>query len=259
VSVVELRNPVPGSKDQPFYRVVPVARSIGTPVFEIRNIPFSEHGYVVRATSPGLNGSQQTIQIDAAHPWQEVRLLISPGVPCSVLLRDQEQMPVVETEVTIVPSGEPPGRPPQHAKTDNFGSAVFQDVLAGDYLVYAGHLNAPLAEPGELTVLPGTGSIRAQGITVVVPRGKPLVVAVSDIMDHGIADAQVKLLATDKTRLTQLEAQTDWTGRATFPFLAPGRYQLDVFKADFERRSATVTVAEGEPIADQTFRLVRLR
>src|SRR5437016_2906914 len=52
VSVIELRNPMPGSKDQPFYRVVPVAKGIGTPVFQIRDIPFSEHGYVVRATSP---------------------------------------------------------------------------------------------------------------------------------------------------------------------------------------------------------------
>jgi hypothetical protein len=260
VSVIELRNPVPGSKElPPLPHVYPVAIGAGTPVFTIRNIPFSDCGYLVRASSPGLNGGQQTVQVTKAHPCAEVRLAICPGVCCTVLLRDQDQGALADTQVTIVANGDPPGRPNQQGKSDSYGSVVFPDVLAGDWLVYVGHLQQPLAPPAELNVQPGTGSIRAQGITVTVPRGQPFNVLAQDILQHGIEDVQVKLLATDKTRLTQLEAQTDWSGRASFPYLAPGRYQIDVFKADYERRSGTLTVTQGEPIADQTFRMVRLR
>lgn len=257
VSVQELRAPVQGESKPPFSRVVPVPVGAGTPTFTIRDVPFSEHGFLVRANSPGLNGGQQVVQIDEKHPCAEVRLIISPGVACSVLLRDQDQGPVIGTEVTLFPRD--PGRQIHKGKTDNFGSTVLQDVLAGDYVVYAGPVAMPLCEPVELTVQPGTGSIRSQGVTVVVPRGKPVVVAVNDVMDHGIAEAQVKVLATDKSKLSQLEAQTDYSGKATFPWLAPGRYQIDVFKPDFERRSATLNVTEAEAVPEQSFRLVRLR
>jgi hypothetical protein len=261
IEIIELRSPVAGSKEPPplHLRGIPVAIGAGTPVFTIRNIPFSDCGYLVRACSPGLNGGQQTVQVTKAHPCAEVRLAICPGVCCTVLLRDQDQGALAGTEVTMMPSGEPPGRPPQNGKTDNYGSVVFTNVLAGDWLVYVGHLQQPLAPPAELTVQPGTGSIHSQGITVTVPRGQPFTVQAQDILQHGIEDVQVKLLATDKTRLTQLEAQTDWSGRASFPYLAPGRYQIDVYKTDYERRSGTLTVTEGEPVAEQTFRMVRLR
>src|SRR5689334_15541072 len=102
VSVIELRNPVPGSKEPaPFPHVVPVAIGVGTPVFVIRDIPFSDCGYLVRASSPGLNGGQQTVQITKEHPCAEVRLAISPGVCCTVLLRDQDQGALTDVGVTM--------------------------------------------------------------------------------------------------------------------------------------------------------------
>ncbi len=269
ISVVIEENRTPwqgadGAMVQPFRRIVPLKLGIGTPTFEIRDVPFSEYGYVVRSWSPGLNGSQQTVTITREQPLQEVLLAVTPGAPCSILLRDQDRLAVVDTEVFLLPQGEPPGRPSYRGTSDNFGVAVFDDVLAGDYRIFVGHVERPLADPVELTMQPGAGvlrdgTIQAQGLTVLVPRGLPLTVSVRDGVGYGIAEATVKLLATDRTVHSPLEAVTDYAGNASFPYLAPGNYQIDVFKTDFERRSRTITIKQDTPPEAQVFQMARIR
>lgn len=265
VVVEECRNPIQlqGKIVAPWKRFEPVKLAIGTPTFEVRDVPFSPHGYVVRVHSPGLNGSQQTVAVTADRPYHEVLLSITRGAPYSVLLRDQDQAPVAGTDVVLMPNGDPPGRPTYSGRSDNFGVTVLEEVLAGDYRIFVGHVQRPLCEPVDVAVFPAIrvvrGKVQGQGTTIAVPRGTPLVVAVVDVAGYGVEGANVKVLATDRTRLSVLEAQSDWSGRATFPFLSPGSYQVDVWKRDFERGSRSIHVKEGEAPPELTFRLPRLR
>jgi hypothetical protein len=269
VMVEELRNPVDanGNVVRPWQRAQAVELTEGTPTFEIKDVPFSKYGYVVRAYAAGFNGGQQTVAINDMHPREDgVQLMISPGVPFSVWLRDQDQLAVAGTTVLMVPIGEPAGRPRPEGTSDNFGSVVFESVLAGDYQIYVGHPSQPLIPPETVTVqIAGrtfgpAGQVQSQGRSLTVPRGVPLPVLVKDTnFGYGIADATVKLTATDKVKLLVLEATTDVRGIASFPHLLPGSWQIDVFKDDYSRRSGQITIKDRELPPQQEFTLARLR
>ncbi|GAB4151066.1 MAG: hypothetical protein Fur0037_19800 [Planctomycetota bacterium] len=268
VLVQELRNPLDaqGNPTKPWQKAVPVELGEGTPTFSIQDVPFSDYGYIVRAYSPGLNGSQQTVAIDARHPREDgVQLTISPGVPFSIWLRDQDQLAVPDTRVLMVPFGDPAGRARKEGISDNFGSVVFEDVLAGDYRIYVGPPTQPLIPPVDVTVqIAGTsfsgGQAISQGRTLTIPRGVPLTVLVQDTnFGYGIHGATVKLTATDRVKLMTLEASTDPAGRAVFEHLLPGKWQIDIYMEDFQRRSGQVTIAAGEPPPEQHFTLARIR
>src|SRR5262245_42198496 len=154
VVVDELRNVGPDGKRTRI--VVPVKLGNGTPTFVVDNVPFSDYGYVVTAYSPGLNGGQRTVTIDKDHPYvDDVKLPITPGCPFSLRLRDQDMNPVAFTDLRMVPVGDPGGRPRRDGRSDNFGSVVFEDMLAGDYDVHIGPVGQPLVAPPRVRVLPG--------------------------------------------------------------------------------------------------------
>lgn len=269
VMVEELRNPIDsdGNVVRPWQHAQAIELTEGTPSFEIRDVPFSKYGYLVRAYSAGFNGSQQTVAINDMHPREDgVQLTVSPGVPFSVWLRDQDQNPVTATRVLMIPRGDPGGRPTLDGTADNFGSVVFERVLAGDYQIYVGHPTQPLIPPETVTVqIAGrtfgpAGQVQSQGRTLTVPRGVDLTVNVKDTnFGYGIGGATVKLTATDKIKLVVLEATTEPNGTATFEHLLPGDWQIDVFKDDYSRRSGKVSVKDREPPAPQEFALARLR
>lgn len=268
VLVTELRNPIDadGKVVQIKTYSQPVELTDTTPTFEIRNLEFSKYGYVITAYSPGLNSSQQTVAITEQHPYESVQLKVSPGVPYSIWLRDQDQLPVQDTKVLLVPTGEPAGRRSFEGTSDNFGSVVFENVLAGDYTVTVGHPAQPLIPPEVLTVqiagrtYGANGQVQCQGRALTVPRGVPLVVQVRDThLGYGLADVTVKLTATDKIKLMVLEGSTDVAGKASFPHLLPGNWQIDVFKDGYQRRSAQVAIKDGEKPPPQEFGLPMLR
>lgn len=267
VTVAENRQPRREGEQmvRPYQRTIRVPLGVGTPTFELRDVPFSRYGYTVRAYSTGLNGTAQTVRLDEREPYQEVLLGLMPGVPFSILLRDQEQNPVHETDVTMAPVGDPPGRPTHKGTTDNFGSVVFQDVLAGPYRVFVGHVEQPMVEPVDVTVqLPGRSfaagqPVRGQLHQIEVPHGVDLVVAVVGPAGYGIEGVSLKLLATDKVRLRVLEGETDYSGRHTFRHLPPGTYQLDAAKPDHERRTKSVTFQKGEIPPEQVIRMSPIR
>ena len=136
VIVEELRGPPrPGQEYvPPFKKVIPVERGLGTPTFEIRRIPFSDHPFSVSVYSPGLNGGRRTVTVNAETPLHDdVVLSITPGAPFSILVRDQDANPYAGVDIRILPIGEPPGRQQHIGKTDNYGSVVFECVLDGDF------------------------------------------------------------------------------------------------------------------------------
>jgi hypothetical protein len=268
VYIEELREAVSedGTVSRPFSRVMPVERGIGTPTFVIRDIPFSRYGYVVGVHSPGLNGSRHTgVQITKEHPLaDDLKLAITPGVPFSVLLRDQERAAVTRTEVRLVPRGAPLGRPALDGTTDLFGSAVFENVLSGDYLVLVGPAGQPLVEPVAATVQPGGrvfggNTVQAQGLTVTVPRGQPVSIFVQDVGRYQVAGVRVKLQKTDAQVLMVLEGTTDVAGRVQFPHVQPGVWAIDVQKEDHQPGYRQIHVKEGEATPEQSFTLTRLR
>lgn len=251
---------------RPQYRmVVPVRRGIGTPTFEVRDVPFSEYPYVVSVYSPGLNGTRRTLTIDEQTPLvEDVVLAITPGSPFSVLLRDQDSVPCPGFEVRMQPVGEPFGRRAGVGTSDNFGSVVFEDMLAGPYQLAVSLGGQPIGDVETITVQPGhsnfhAGTTHGQGHTVTVPRGMPQTVQVSDVAGYGVAEAKVTATATDRIRLTVLEATTDYGGKAQFAHLTPGTWQLDVDKDGFQRSHLMVKVQADQPPPLQQVRLVRLR
>lgn len=264
VVVDELKN-LRGGGTPPFRKVVRVEMGVGTPTFVVKDVPFSKYGYVVRVHSPGLNGGQATVTIDEDHPYvDDVKLPITPGSPFSLRLRDQDARPLEYTEVRLVPVGEPLGRSRCDGQTDNFGSVVFETMLAGSYQVFVGPPGQPLMEPPVITVQPGTylmhGSVvQPQGMALTVPRGIALTAKVVDAAGYPVVDARVRLRATDRTRLTEMVQQTDVRGEAQFPSVLVGMWEFEVQKQDYQSTQKQLTLKDGDPPSEHAFTLVRLR
>jgi len=236
----------------------------GTPTFEVTGIPFSEYPWVVTAYAEGLNGTKRTVVLNEQTPVvDDIVLAITPGGPFTVLLRDQDLTPYAAVDVLMQPVGEPLGRAPKRGVSDNFGSVVFEDVLAGDWMIHVSQGGQALVDPPRITMQPGTGivsqRIQTQGHTVTIPRGVPLSLRISDVNGYGLADATASATATDRSKLTVLEAASDHGGNLQFPHLTPGEWQIDVLKTDFQRSSRKVTIKPGEVPSVQEFQLVRLR
>jgi len=267
VAVEEARSPMAGGESfrHPHRSVVPVRRGAGTPTFEVRDIPFSEYPYVVSVYAPGLNGTRRTVTIDADTPLvDDIVLTITPGSPFSILLRDQDAAPYTGLDVKLLPVGEPLGRRASVGHSDNFGSVVFEEVLAGDYQIAVSLGGQPIGELQTITVQPGHANFQAaarhsQGHTVTIPRGVPLQLQVSDVAGYGVAEAKVTATATDRIRYKPLDASTDYGGKAEFPHLTAGVWQIDIEKDGFQRCHQMVTIQTGQPPAVQQVRLVRLR
>jgi hypothetical protein len=264
VVVDELKNVRVGGTP-PWRKVVPVTLGIGTPTFEVRDVPFSDYGYVVRVHSPGLNGGQCTVNITQEHPFaDDVALPITPGSPFSILLRDQDRAPIGATEIRMVPHLEPHGRSTLHGTSDNYGSVVFEDVLEGEYHVHLGPQAMPLMEPTVVHVQPGSflrqgSTVLPQGTTILVPRGSPITAIVSQVGGWPVAGALVQLRKTDRRQATELEGETDHLGKVTFPNLLPGNWEIEISKPDFQRRLSQFEVKADAQPSEQRFEIVRLR
>ncbi|MFY9341164.1 MAG: carboxypeptidase-like regulatory domain-containing protein [Planctomycetota bacterium] len=236
-----------GSFQRPVRMVVPVERGRGTPTFEVSDIPFSAYPYVVTVHAAGLNGSSRTLTIDAKTPFvDDVVLEITPGAPLSVLVRDQDGTPFTGLDVRALPVGSPADRHPHQGTTDNFGSLVFDPVLAGDYQILVHHQNQALLEPQTITVQPGmTGphaKVQGQSLPLTIPRGEPVRLLVHDRAGYGIAGAAVTATMTDRIRLTTREAATDQGGILEFTHLQPGTWHFRVTKDRFDVWDRQVTV-----------------
>ncbi len=265
VVVEEARSAITAQGFQPPTRfLVPIKLGAGTPTFEVTDIPFSAYPYVVSVHAPGLNGSRRVVTIDAGNPLvDDVVLAITPGAPFTVLVRDQDAGPYTGLDVRLLPVGEPAGRPRTQATTDNFGSIVFENVLAGDYQILVSQSGQSLGEAQTVTVQPGNVSfqskIQGQGHVVTIARGVPLQVQINDGAGYGVGDAKVTATATDKIKLTALEATTNDGGRADFTHLTPGVWHVVVEKDKFERRDLNITIKAGQPPEFRELRLRRLR
>jgi hypothetical protein len=247
----------------PFHVIKRVPLGVGTPTFEVRDVDFSPYGYVVAAYAPGTNGNQVTVQVTEQKPLvDDVRLAITAAAPFSLLLRDQESLAVTATDVCMVPIGPPLGRPPLNSVSDNYGSAVFESALAGDYMVHVGPAHAPLIEPQRITVPAGgykldASGVQPQGQTLVVPRGVPLSVLCTDPYHNPLEGVAVRLEATDRKVRTEVEGVTDPRGRCEFPRVLGGVWQIDATKPGYETRSRQITIDPKQPPAEQQLQMPR--
>ena len=252
-----------GADVTPHRIMQPVERGRGTPTFEVTGVPFSEFPYRVTLHAAGLNCSARTLTVDEDQPLHEdVVLTITPGAPFSVLLRDQDGGPHPEVDLVLRPVGLPHGRPRLSGKTDNFGSAVFESVLAGQYELTATLLGQPFGGAEVVTVQPGSRQfgrkIQGQGHVMTVPRGVQLEVEIGDGF-YGLANAEVSMVRTDRRRLKELTATTDAIGRARFPHLQPGQWQLTVELEQFRRVDRMITLKPDMEPQFQRIKLVRGR
>jgi hypothetical protein len=244
------------AKRAPFSRVVtlPFDPTDGTPKFSIDGIPFSVFGYTVEAFAPGLNGTAQVVHIDASRPIADVILGIHPGVPFSLLLRDQDLVPLANVEVTMQPDGAPLGRPTYAKTTDSYGAAVFQDVLRGAYLAHFGPLTQPLRAPEPIEVL-GASGMQAQSKTVQIAKGETLTVNVFNATGHGLAEVEVKLSSGSDTRYREFKKNSDWAGKAAFEHVPAGTYWVNVLDPRFEPRTLPAVVRANEKPKDVNIHL----
>jgi hypothetical protein len=233
---------------------------VGTPTFEVTDVPFSEYPYRVMAQAPGLNGSWRHVTIDREHALvDDVVLTITPGTPFSLLVRDQDAAPYPKLDITMQPQGEPLGRDWQKGVTDNFGSIVFEHVLAGDYALQVLDRGESLLEPRTLTVQPGTrghnAAVVGQSQSLVIPRGIPVRLQVHDPAGYGIADAKVIALATHVIKLKELQKTTDAGGFVDFSHLQPGTWAIAIEKEGCHRVDFQLNLKAGQ---DPVVRLVKL-
>lgn len=236
----------------------PVERGRGTPTFEVRDVPFSEHPYRVTLHVPGLNASARTLTVNEQNALHDIQLAITPGAPYSVLLRDQDGGPHRDIDLLLRPQGLPHGRPRLDGKTDNFGSVVFDSVLSGQYELVATLDGQPFGEPEIVTVTEGQrlvhGKIRGQGHVMTIARGVQLDIEVGDGA-YGIEGATVTLVRTDRRRLKELEATTDGLGRVRFPHLQPGQWQVTIERHAFQRIDRQFTL---RPDMEPQFKRIKM-
>jgi hypothetical protein len=236
-----------GQFTRPVRIQMPVERAVGTTTFEVRDVPFSEYPYVVTVLAPGLNGSRSVITVDADHALVDhVQLRITPGAPFTLLVRDQDASPYPGLDVRMLPVGEPLGRPMHGGKTNNFGSVVFDSVLAGDYQVTYSLDGQPVTETQTVTVSEGANTVvQGQSHATTIARGLPVQVQVHDRSGYAILDAKVTATAKDRIKLTAPELSTNGIGRVTFAHLQPGEWQLTIEKQGFERRDLPLVLQPG--------------
>ena len=252
VIVEELRTAGAANSAAPRRIMQAVERGRGTPTFEVRDVPFSEYPYRVTLHAAGLNTSARTLSVTKDQPLHDdVVLAVTPGAPYSVLLRDQDGKPHPDVDLLLRPHGLPHGRPRLAGKTDNFGSVVFESVLAGQYELSATLQGQSFGEPEIVAVLPGKrnfgAKIQGQGHRMTVARGVQLEVEVGDGA-YGIEGATVTLVRTDQRRLKQLQGTTNGIGRIRFPHLQPGKWQLTIERPHFQRVDRQFTLrADMEP------------
>jgi hypothetical protein len=174
-----------------------------------------------------------------------VMLRITPGTPLSIIVRDQDATPYIDLDVALLPIGEPAGRQSMKGSTDNQGSIVFDDVLAGDYQVLATQGGLPVIEPQTMTVQEGgRRTLHSQSYPLTIERGVPVQVRVHDRNFYPYVGAKVVATATDRIRLTQRDATTDALGIASFAHLQPGTWQITVTQDKCHRWDQQLTLKQ---------------
>jgi len=161
------------------------------------------------------------------------------------------------------PVGLPNGRPRLAGKTDNFGSVVFESVLAGNYELLATFEGQQFGEVETITVQPGTRNygrkIQGQGHVMTIARGAQLDVRVHDINGYGMEQCTITATATDRRKLTEQEGKTDNAGRLRFANLQPGTWQITVQCQGFQRVDQQITVQPNQEPMQREIRIVRVR
>ncbi len=249
------QNANPTQAKTPFHlrRTFPIDLSLGTPHFDLENIPFSRHPYRVRVMAAGLNGTEQRVSLQAHNPIADVNLGIMPGVIYSILLRDQRLNPRANLPVLMASSPKSGGRNSYFGTSNGFGVVLLEGVLAGEYQIFVGPQNAPLNQDTTVQVLAQNavmhkGRPSHQAVTVEVPIGQKMTVEVTTQYAYAIKDADLKIYQLETSNYYSFKGKTDEAGRHTFPPLPDGTYQLDVSHPKYNRRSKRLKIKEGEPI-----------
>ena len=245
---------------RPYTRVLDIqADPHESPLFiAVDGVPYSPYGYRVSVFVHGLNGSNQVVRVaeDAWNP--QVDLTVTAPAAFTLRLVDQEFQPYVDEEVMLIAVGEPRGRPLLQARTDTFGTALFESVLAGEYDVKIGldvRDQVTIERPG---FVHDDLDVGVQSKQLKIPRGPSLTIEVFDIIQYALGGVRVRAIALDTTRNRRYEAETDVNGVVRFHHVVPGRYQIDVQATGYQQTSRTLVIEAGQEVPPIQFRLPRL-
>jgi hypothetical protein len=231
---------------EPFRKTYPFKAEVDrTPTFAIYGVPFSPYGYRVGVHVPGLNGSSQVVTVTERQWNPQVTLAIARGVVFTLRVIDQTRAPWTGEPVDLRPMER--GGVLRQATTDAYGTAIFEDVLAGQYDVWIRDRSVTSVQVQATNLVANVSKLGVQTATVELPRGPTLRVEVNG-PNWGVAGAELELYAIDTLANRQLRAVTDFAGIHEFEHVLPGRYQLNVSGEGFQRASRQVRVpAEGNP------------
>ncbi|GEM_PF-2743419 len=213
--------------------------------FSIDGVPFSVYGWKVRTFVPRMNGSEQIVALTPAHPDSRVLLKLSPPVPVSVLVKDQNRLAVPKVKVVLIPLREgQPGRMVLRGETDLMGLCLFGQVLAGKYRLVLGSIGQPLLPPKEVEV--GTGGQPV--FQMKLPRGGGVRFLVTHPGGGALSGVEILAIARDSKIYRKRKALTDRFGHGGFSHLAPGRYLVHFKKKGFERGFESIHIDENSKL-----------
>ena len=194
---------------------------------------------------PGFNGSSQVVSVTERQWNPQVTLAITRGVAFTLRVIDQTRAPWTDEPVDLRPMER--GGVLRVATTNAYGTAIFEDVLAGEYDVWIRDRSVTSVRVQATNLVTSLSKLGLQTKTVELPRGPTLRVEVNGPR-FGLAGVELELYAIDTVANRQLHAVTDFAGVHEFEHVMPGRYQLNVSTKGFQQTSRQVRVPdEGEP------------
>ncbi len=208
--------------------------------FRVPDLPFSPYGWKVQVLAGDYNGSSQLVSLDAEHPKARVLLELRPPVPVSLVIKDQERMPIAELPILLRPKGSPRGRASLRGATDLLGHCLFQKVRSGAYELILGDPSAPAVPPRTLSI-PDRGE---PFFPIEVPRGASIGFRITNPGGVPLEGVEVQAIARDSRVYRKYVLRSDRLGRARFAHLKEGRYFVHFTKKGFDRGFQEVTVGK---------------
>lgn len=221
----------------------------GPQYFELADIPFSTYGYRVWVTAPNLNGSFQIIRLDPKNPVADVKLAVTMPAPFALRLIDQFNQPLSDRDVELYAIDETIGAVGT-AKTNAYGTAVFDEMVAGDYEVVLDQLVRGTVRIDPPGFVRDPLQVRHASASLVIPIGATVRVELFDQIGRGIQDVEVQLDRVDVTDNRRAQVISDFAGIATFESVGPGTYQVNIRDRTFQPTSRRVQIRKSENVTE---------
>ena len=246
------------ARPRTIYKTFDVVDNTSPQYFAWHDVPYSRYGYEIRAFIKGFNGSHQVIRMTEQEWNPQVTLTVTRGAPFALRIIDQDRYPWKQRAITLRPTPVYAGLPQLDGTTDDYGSVVFESVLAAEYdLIIDGQVRdtVEVRAPGFVR---DDANIGVQSALVRIPRGQELKVEVFGV-SWAIPDVDLTLFRVDTSENIRFTGKTDPNGVFTFEHVPPGRYHLQLRAANHQPTDRVLRIEDGVAPDPFQVRMARLR